>query len=60
MQINLTGFLNGKNAREFMGELWSLLYSAQNSPTGMPTELVEAKKDEIIRRVSSLTDEPKE
>ena len=29
MQINLTGFLNGKNARIFMGELWALLNSAQ-------------------------------
>jgi serine/arginine repetitive matrix protein 1 len=25
MQINLTGILNGKNAREFMGELWPCL-----------------------------------
>ena len=54
MQINLTGFLNGKNAREFMGELWTLLFSAQNSPTGMPQELVEAKKDEIVRRVRTI------
>ena len=29
MQINLTGFLNGKNARLFMGELWTHLNSAQ-------------------------------
>ena len=25
MQINLTGFLNGKNSRVFMGELWELV-----------------------------------
>ena len=34
MQINLTGFVNGKNARIFMGELWSLLDSAQNTESG--------------------------
>ena len=31
MQINLTGFLNGRNARVFMQELWDLLLSAQES-----------------------------
>ena len=31
MQINLTGFLNGRNARVFMQELWDLLLSAQDS-----------------------------
>ena len=34
MQINLTGFVNGKNARLFMGELWSLLDSAQQTESG--------------------------
>ena len=34
MQINLTGFLNGKYARMFMGELWAMLDSAQNSEVG--------------------------
>ena len=36
MQINLTGFLNGKNARIFMGELWAMLDSAQKSERGIP------------------------
>lgn len=31
MQINLTGFLHGKNARIFMQELWDLLLSAQDN-----------------------------
>lgn len=43
MQINLTGFLNGKNSRIFMAELWSLLWSAQTSETGIPQELVDLK-----------------
>ena len=34
MQINLTGFVNGKNARLFMGELWALLASAQATESG--------------------------
>lgn len=50
MQINLTGFLNGKKAREFMGELWKLLMSAQSSGDGIPVELVNAKKEEIKKR----------
>ena len=53
MQINLTGFLNGKNARIFMGELWKLLDSAQNNESGIPQEMIDKKKEEIKnRRVS--------
>merc|ERR1712083_493186 len=52
IQINLTGFLNGKYARIFMGELWALLDSAQNSENGIPVELVNAKMDEIKTRKS--------
>ena len=40
MQINLTGFLNGKNARLFMGELWTHLDSAQSSETGIPMGMI--------------------
>merc|ERR1712202_124616 len=50
MQINLTGFLNGKYARMFMGELWTMLDSAQNSENGIPAELVNMKMDEIKER----------
>lgn len=50
MQINLTGFLNGKNARLFMEDLWSLLLSAQDSDTGIPEEFIQAKKEEILKR----------
>ena len=47
MQINLTGFLNGKNARIFMGELWKLLDSAQKTSSGIPQELIDKKKEEM-------------
>lgn len=50
MQINMTGFLNGKNARQFMDELWALLLSAQESENGIPEELIAQKKEEILKR----------
>uniref|UniRef100_A0A671Q5Q8 PWI domain-containing protein n=1 Tax=Sinocyclocheilus anshuiensis TaxID=1608454 RepID=A0A671Q5Q8_9TELE len=50
MQINLTGFLNGKNAREFMKDLWPLLLSAQENIAGIPSAFLEQKKEEIKQR----------
>uniref|UniRef100_A0A0N5AC82 PWI domain-containing protein n=1 Tax=Syphacia muris TaxID=451379 RepID=A0A0N5AC82_9BILA len=47
MQINLTGFLNARRAREFMGELWSILLEAQNSEDGIPASFVEKKMKEL-------------
>ncbi len=54
MQINLTGFLNGKNARLFMGELWTMLDSAQNNESGIPQVLLDEKKEELRSRRVSL------
>lgn len=51
MQINLTGFLNGKNARIFMSELWDLLLSAQDSSSGIPEIFMAQKKEEIKKRM---------
>lgn len=50
MQINLTGFSNGKHAREFVGELWPLLLSAQGNIVGIPSAFLELKKEEIKQR----------
>lgn len=50
MQINLTGFLNGKNARILMSELWDLLLSAQDSSSGIPEVFMAQKKEEIKQR----------
>ena len=36
MQINLTGFLDGKRAREFMDKLWTLLLDAMATNDGIP------------------------
>ena len=54
MQINLTGFLNGKNARIFMQELWELLASAQDNVGGIPTIFLEQKKEEIRQKKVSF------
>ncbi|KAL1245287.1 Serine/arginine repetitive matrix protein [Trichinella spiralis] len=63
MQINLTGFLNAKKAREFMGELWDLLIDAQNSECGIPQTLINAKAEYLRsrsaeERLASLDDPP--
>ena len=50
MQINITGFLQAKNAREFMKELWELLVSAQENIGGIPSAFLEKKKEEIKQR----------
>ena len=50
MQINLTGFLNAKNARIFVAELWELLSSAQDNANGIPAKFLDEKKEEILRR----------
>ena len=50
MQINITGFLQAKNARVFMKELWELLVSAQQNIGGIPSAFLEKKKEEIRQR----------
>lgn len=47
MQINLTGFLNAKNARAFMAKLWAHLVSASESDVGISEEIVQTKVREI-------------
>ena len=48
LQISLTGFLD-KDAAKFCKELWSLCLSAQSNPQGVPKELLEAKKMELLQ-----------
>lgn len=48
LQIQLTGFLE-KDTAPFCKELWNLFLSAQSSPQGVPKELLEAKKLELIQ-----------
>lgn len=60
LQLYLTGFLTEKPARLFMGELWKHLISAQESPHGIPEELVALKQkqieeEQVSSRLVSLT-----
>ncbi|KAJ9619798.1 hypothetical protein H2203_008068 [Taxawa tesnikishii (nom. ined.)] len=48
IQIHLTGFL-GNDAATFCKQLWQLCLDAQRNPTGVPQQLVEAKKAEILQ-----------
>ncbi|KAK2592041.1 hypothetical protein QQS21_010274 [Conoideocrella luteorostrata] len=48
LQIQLTGFLD-KDTAPFCKDLWNLLLSAQGSPQGVPKELLEAKKLELMQ-----------
>jgi len=50
MQMNITGFLNAKNARTFIQDLWELLLSAQENIGGIPAVFLEQKKEEIKMR----------
>lgn len=48
----MTGFLHGKNAREFMGELWTRLAIAQASKGGVHPDLLDKKKEEIRTKLA--------
>ncbi|EXF83210.1 hypothetical protein CFIO01_01436 [Colletotrichum fioriniae PJ7] len=48
VNLQLTGFLD-KDTAPFCKELWKLFLSAQTSPQGVPKELLEAKKLELIQ-----------
>jgi hypothetical protein len=52
LQIQLTGFLE-KDTPAFCKELWTLCLSAQSNPQGVPKELLEAKKLELIQEKAS-------
>merc|ERR1712087_130944 len=53
VQINITGFINGKNAKEFIGELWPMLVSATENGLGVPDQILNAKKSEIQARAAA-------
>ncbi|KAI6182419.1 Serine arginine repetitive matrix protein [Aphelenchoides bicaudatus] len=58
MQINLTGFLNARRSREFMGELWNILCEAQNSPDGIPVSMINKKMEELKATATGRRDVP--
>jgi serine/arginine repetitive matrix protein 1 len=54
MQVSLTAFLD-KNTAKFVEELWTLLSDAQSQVSGIPSVLIERKKQEIMSRPSSIS-----
>ncbi|KAJ1917818.1 hypothetical protein IWQ60_007665 [Tieghemiomyces parasiticus] len=54
MQINLTGFLGDKSS-PFMRDLWKMLINAQAAIGGIPPEILEIKKQEILKRKVGLS-----
>ena len=52
IQYSITGFLDDKTY-SFMEEFWKILISAQNTINGIPEELIEEKKKEIIQDVQN-------
>ncbi|KAL8695945.1 MAG: hypothetical protein Q9224_003058 [Gallowayella concinna] len=58
LQIQLTGFLE-KDTAKFCKELWTLCLSAQSNPQGVPKELLEAKKLELIQEKVSCESRPR-
>eukprot|EP01138_Halocafeteria_seosinensis_P004740 gb/GECG01004847.1/.p1 GENE.gb/GECG01004847.1/~~gb/GECG01004847.1/.p1 ORF type:complete len:342 (+),score=73.16 gb/GECG01004847.1/:1-1026(+) len=49
LQLNLTGFLEN-NSASFVLELWKMLLSAQDNPTGIPEQMLQQKKEELMSR----------
>ncbi|KAL4538631.1 hypothetical protein Ndes2526B_g03075 [Nannochloris sp. 'desiccata'] len=49
LQINLTGFLE-RNTSCFCSELWNLLISAANNPSGIPQKFLDEKAAEMQER----------
>lgn len=46
-QLNLVGFLGGKEAASFAQELWEMMVDAQTAPHGIPRKLLDKKKEEL-------------
>eukprot|EP00808_Paulinella_micropora_P006832 g75369.t1 len=47
LQIQLTGFM-ARSAKLFVLELWKLLISASRNPSGIPDEMLQKKKQELL------------
>lgn len=70
LHINLTPFLEGRTG-DFVLELWKMLLSAQENSLGIPKQVIEERKTELLRerriieakleqiRQIQATDEPK-
>ena len=50
MQMMMTGFLGKTKSRVFMEDLWNILADAQENEFGLPRELIEMKKTEMLKK----------
>jgi hypothetical protein len=53
LQIKMQGFLGEEPSAKFSSELWDLMLSAQESSLGVPSQLLEAKKAELLQERAS-------
>ena len=58
IQYAITGFLDS-STYDFMKDFWKLLISAQKTPDGIPRELIEEKKKEIIQNAEKQKEKMK-
>ncbi len=58
LMINVLGFLDNE-AVGFMKDLWKLLISAQNSPNGIPDEIIKEKEDDLKKQVENKSEKIK-
>lgn len=58
LQVKLTGFLGAKDSMSFCEELWGLMLGAQDTELGIPPQLLEAKKKELVEASVSLLQVP--
>ena len=49
LQIQLQGFM-ARKAKVFVAELWLLLHSASQNESGVPTDMLEKKKAELLSK----------
>lgn len=53
IQIQIGGFLEN-NTEKFVLKLWRLLLSAQDNPLGIPQQLINERRDELLRKKREL------
>ena len=53
LQILITGFLE-KNTEKFVLKLWRLLISAQNNQLGIPQQIIDERRQELLQKKREL------
>ena len=53
LQILITGFLE-QNTQKFVLKLWRLLLSAQENPLGIPKQIIDERREELLKKKREL------